>query len=85
MVFPSAIDTVPKLDLLVIRRESALGESGVILSDVLREVEDPGEDVGLNFELLWVLGAGKAPAGSKPDISAYISCLILPGHDLKPS
>jgi hypothetical protein len=32
-----------------------------------------------------VTGTGEAPTSSKPDISAYTSCLILPGHDLKPS
>ena len=84
-VFPSATGTVPELDELVVRWISALGEYGVILSGVVREVEGPGGDVGLNLDMTGVSGTGTEPSGSNSDISAYTSCLILPGHDLKPS
>ena len=58
----------------------------MILSSVVREVEDPGGDDGMNLEKSCDgTGFSDAPAGSKADISAYTSCLILPGHDLKPS
>jgi hypothetical protein len=57
----------------------------VILSGVGIDVVDPIGDVGLNLETLYVLGPGIPATDSRPDISAYTSCLILPGHDLKPS
>ena len=85
VVFPSGVDSVPELDELVVRWKPALGEYGVILSGVVREVEGPGGEVGLDLDMTGVSGTGPEPAGSRPDISAYISCLILPGHDLKPS